>query len=286
MSPPTSLKESPAANPAAPRSIGTFLLNTLKAISGTATAPRSPPHPTQRTAQAPAHEQLELFTGHRSRDDLLQTLTHIASIPIRLTLTRNRTSIIAVRVFRGQYATVRMHEEFLRAPNEIISSLGLYIRTTRRDHWRKVSTFARNLALPPTPTRSRNRPAPKPSRFHDLQAITREVNHSHFQNQIQCVAQWGRAPARRPRRRASIRFGSWNEQSRTITVHPLLDSPDVPESFVRYIVFHEMLHAASPIEKRNGKRSIHTPQFRTLENNYPAVDEMRRLSRKLLTALR
>ena len=55
----------------------------------------------------------------------------------------------------------------------------------------------------------------------------------------------------------------------TITISKLLDSPDVPEWFVEYILFHEMLHIKHPARLINGRRYYHTAAFRAEEQRYP-----------------
>ena len=44
----------------------------------------------------------------------------------------------------------------------------------------------------------------------------------------------------------------------------------MPRYFVRYIIFHEMLHAFLDIdESASGRRSIHPPRFKRMEKAYP-----------------
>jgi predicted metal-dependent hydrolase len=74
----------------------------------------------------------------------------------------------------------------------------------------------------------------------------------------------------RKRRRRSIRFGSYVPQEDLIRIHPLLDQPFVPEYFVRYIVFHEMLHAYLGRSEGLSEHALsHSPEFRQMERAYP-----------------
>ncbi len=70
-----------------------------------------------------------------------------------------------------------------------------------------------------------------------------------------------------------------------IRINPLLDDERVAREFVRYIVFHEMLHAALPEEYRNGRRVDHGPVFRQMESRYPHIDSMRSMAKELLSVL-
>jgi hypothetical protein len=122
---------------------------------------------------------------------------------------------------------------------------------------------------------------------YDLQSIYEGVNHEFFNGSVACRIGWGRGrpPGRRGRRTRSIRYGSWDTTTQTIRVHPILDDSQVKADFLRYIVFHEMLHTIVPEAKINGRRFDHSPQFRALERTFPNIDEMQALSQKLLDVL-
>ena len=94
-----------------------------------------------------------------------------------------------------------------------------------------------------------------------------EVNRAEFDSSIDAPITWGRLPT--VRRRRSIRLGSYSADDHLIRIHPHLDQAFVPEYFVRYIVFHEMLHAHLGIETGpTGRRRIHTREFNVRERAY------------------
>lgn len=103
---------------------------------------------------------------------------------------------------------------------------------------------------------------------HDLGRYFNELNAAHFDNSVTAAITWGRRPS--PGRRRSIRFGSYTASDHIIRIHPLLDQEFVPEYFVRYIVFHEMLHAhlGTP-ESSNGRRTVHGRDFLAHERTFP-----------------
>jgi hypothetical protein len=54
----------------------------------------------------------------------------------------------------------------------------------------------------------------------------------------------------------------------------LLDQDFVPRFFVRYIVFHEMLHAFVGISRTpTGRRQVHSGTFKRLEKSYPEYEK-------------
>ena len=59
----------------------------------------------------------------------------------------------------------------------------------------------------------------------------------------------------------------------TVTISKTLDSQDVPEWFVEYILYHELLHMKHPARLINGRRYYHTSAFRNDERRFPHYDE-------------
>ncbi len=62
----------------------------------------------------------------------------------------------------------------------------------------------------------------------------------------------------------------------TIVISKTLDSADVPEWFVEYILYHEMLHIKHPARLINGRRYYHTKAFRADEQRFPHYHEAQR----------
>ena len=65
---------------------------------------------------------------------------------------------------------------------------------------------------------------------------------------------------------ARYRFGQCNQTFRVISINPDLDSDDVPDAVVDYVVYHEILHLRQDPTK---KRRPHNAQFRGWEHLYP-----------------
>ena len=82
---------------------------------------------------------------------------------------------------------------------------------------------------------------------------------------------WGRRGRSKTRR--SLRLGSFEPATHLVRIHPVLDQPGVPEWFVRFIVFHELLHAVMPpYQDGSGRWVHHGAEFRARERSYPDHD--------------
>jgi hypothetical protein len=119
---------------------------------------------------------------------------------------------------------------------------------------------------------------------HDLRHIYEELNARYFENKIDAAITWG-ARNGRPRRRNSIKMGSYSVEDRLIRIHRSLDRAFVPRFFVAWIVFHEMLHQVHDIRVKNGRREFHSKEFLADEAMYEHYDEAKRWERRHLDAL-
>lgn len=119
---------------------------------------------------------------------------------------------------------------------------------------------------------------------HDLHAIFDELNARYFDNRIDAAITWG-ARSGRPRRRNSIKMGSYSVEDRLIRIHRSLDRELVPRFFVAWIVFHEMLHQVHDIRVKNGRREFHSKEFLADEASFELYNEAKLWERRHLDAL-
>ncbi len=232
-------------------------------------------------------KQIELFDDAApiSAVDLEAFLNEGGRHPVELKLTRNRVTLISVEFPSDGPTKVRAHEVFLKASTEVLTSLRTYIRTRRKDAWKPVADYVHE-ARTAHPSSGSEALSTK-GEVYDLQSIFDGVNHEFFNGSVSCRISWGRGrpPGRKGRRSKSIRYGSWDATTQTIRIHPILDDKRVNAEFLRYIVFHEMLHTIVPETKINGRRFDHSPQFRALERTFPNIDEMQDIAKHLLDVL-
>jgi predicted SprT family Zn-dependent metalloprotease len=99
-----------------------------------------------------------------------------------------------------------------------------------------------------------------------LKTIYESLNSEYFGGTVSASITWGRSSSRN---RVKLRtLGSYNVEANTIRINPLLDKKTVPAYFLEFIVYHEMLHAFLGIKNRNGRRSIHSKEFRLEEKKF------------------
>jgi hypothetical protein len=222
---------------------------------------------------------------------------HLARGRVQVTLTDNRYTMISVRRIaardsragrgRGERRyEVRLHHMFADADPVITRALAHYIADNDADASRILGDFIDGNA---GHVRGRARRAPAQVIFtagehHDLRSIFDELNARYFDNRIDAAITWG-ARSGRPRRRNSIKMGSYSVEDRLIRIHRSLDRAFVPRFFVAWIVFHEMLHQVHDIRVKNGRREFHSKEFLAAEAGFELYEQAKLWERRHLDAL-
>jgi len=113
-------------------------------------------------------------------------------------------------------------------------------------------------------------------KYFDLRAIFDQLNARYFRSRLRNYrVLWGRRRRHRPK--DHFVFGTIQEEDRVIRINPLLDQPFVPLWFLKYILYHEMLHSVVPDELLpDGKRRVHTEEFNRREQKYRGYRRARR----------
>ena len=211
----------------------------------------------------------QIFVHEGARQALERRFMAAFGGSVQLAVTDNRRRMVTHSKSRGTLR-VRLHMMFLGAPDRVLDALVAYVIDSDRQASQVVGDYIdQNLH------RIRaSRPVPGPlhtrGEVHDLVEILGELNNEYFGGVLANVLiTWGRNS--RPvgsRARRSIKLGSYSAIERLIRVHPVLDRSWVPRYFVKYIVFHELLHHVMP-EVRVGSRTLlHPAEFLRREREF------------------
>jgi hypothetical protein len=180
---------------------------------------------------------------------------------VSLVVTDNSASMLSVKD-KGRAVTVRLHRIFLSAGREVIEEIAGFIKNEkgRTPHIRDFinRNTHRLRRRPPRNVTIRMR-----GECHDLSWIFNSLNEKYFGGNISASITWGRSCHRRMARKRTL--GSYSHHGDLIRINPLLDRKSVPQYFLEYIVYHEMLHADMGAGASQGRRSMHTKEFRERE---------------------
>ena len=216
---------------------------------------------------------------------------HMERGSVRITLTDNRYTMISVRRLpprgaRDRHYDVRLHLMFADADPVITRALARYVADNDRDASRVLGDF---IDANQGQVKGKARRAPTQiivtrGDHHDLRDMFDDLNARFFDSKIDAAITWGPRTGR-PRRRNSIKMGSYSVEDRLIRIHRSLDRAFVPAFFVEWIVFHEMLHQVHDIKVKNGRREFHSKAFMADEARFDRFEEARAWERKHLDAL-
>ena len=196
--------------------------------------------------------------------ELQRRMSERAGRRVQLAITDNRSTMLSFRA-RGGTLCVRAHRIFLEAGPEVRDALVRYVGDDDKSAGRLLDRYiaARTPDLPRPPVDVQ--PA---GRVHHLMTIFGELNERYFHGACGARITWGTAGPRRYRR--SIQLGCFVAADRLIRIHPSLDQAFVPQRYVAWVVFHEMLHEVFGVAANNGRRCVHPPEFTALEQTFPS----------------
>ncbi len=207
---------------------------------------------------------------------------------LRLTITNNRSVMItAKRNERRGITYLRLHHLFIEAPDEVLADLLRYITAKDPEASRRLGDFIeerQDRILPggrgPAPAAITPR-----GKVYDLTPIFDQLNGKYFGGALTCSITWGRNVGRGKERR-SIKLGSYEVEGNLIRIHPGLDQDWIPELYLQWVVFHEMLHAACPVPPVvNGRRRFHTATFSDEERRFHRFEEAAAWEKRNIAAL-
>lgn len=150
-------------------------------------------------------------------------------------------------------------------------------KTSNRSKKRFNNRLLRLFAPAPLPKKRKIilRPIGK---VYNLREIYDEINGQYFNSKLNLHITWfgsGVVP------KSSILFGSYTFGLELVKVNRVLDTEEVPLSFVRYIVYHEMLHHVFPPKRgRRGRRDIHHGEFKDRERQFNEFEEAKDFLKK------
>ncbi len=198
-----------------------------------------------------------------TEDNLRDVLEGMTGESLCMSITDNSTSVLSVK--RGNNrVSVRVHRMFLRAGYDVINEIAGFIKSGR-GRTPLIRTFINEnrCCLKEKERSFRPESERTEGRFYDLRKIFDCLNNEYFGGNITASIGWGKRNSRRLVRKRTL--GTFCRNANTIRINPVLDRKTVPLYFIRYVVYHEMLHSAVGEFKENGKRRVHTPEFKRRE---------------------
>lgn len=183
-------------------------------------------------------QQLSL-SFHMDAQYLKKYLEDETARNISLVITDNSISMLSIRK-SGKSFMMRLHRIFLSAGKEVLNEMVEFIKDpkVKTPYIRKFINHNKHF-LKIKPRRTVN--IRTQGRYYDLLNTYNSLNGEYFKGNISASITWGKGgPKHRARKRT---LGSYNIYNNMIRINPLLDNIKVPQYFLEFVVYHEMLHA-------------------------------------------
>jgi len=230
-------------------------------------------------------QQLLLFpeteTEHQKKQRIVKILESELAAPVKIALTRNRSSVLTCRRQRGR-VEIKMHQVFLSADRRVLKAVADLIRKGSQPARRVIDAYLRlHRGQIQRAKKARAVILNPGGKVYDLEKILKDLKRKYNLHPRGVKITW--AYSRIRRRQRSIRLGSFHQDEKLIRVHASLDNPSVPRYFVEYIVYHELLHALVKPEERPGRRNFHPRQYHALEKKFEHFKQARKFE-KYITA--
>lgn len=184
-----------------------------------------------------------------------------------LKINDNRSTMLSVK-WEPKCTKVSLHRMFLAAPRTIMQALTCYLKREHKilspsikayieDNLQKLD-YSHQLDLDKLQT---------VGKVYNLKAIYNKLNKEYFNNSLKLHITWFGKTENKNRSR--INFGLYYDPLKLIKINRLLDNAKIPEYFVEYVIFHEMVHYVCPAYvDEKGQKQIHSKAFKERERQY------------------
>jgi hypothetical protein len=182
-----------------------------------------------------------------------------------------------IRIRSGR-VYVRISDIFSGAPPKVLRAIAFILvarllsKSTPEIHERVYRDYANSPRVLRALDRARRRRGRKiisSARGHvyDLDRLFRRLNRQYFDGALEKpTLSWSQRRTRRI-------LGHHDAAHDTIVISKTLDASDVPEWFVEYALYHEMLHIKHPARLVKGRLYHHTNTFRAQEQRFSHYEE-------------
>jgi predicted metal-dependent hydrolase len=111
--------------------------------------------------------------------------------------------------------------------------------------------------------------------YKNLDESFKRVNEIYFRNSMEKPQlTWSLQRAKRT-------LGRYDSERDVVSISRILDSPQIPEELLDFIMYHELLHKKHGITVKGNRRRIHTPQFKEDEKKFHNYQKIKKLMENL-----
>ncbi len=216
-------------------------------------------------------KQSHTFDQIMGEQEFRNALSKLLQNPVQISFTHNRSTLISVRTNNRGIKKLRLQHAFRAVDKSTLQSLAFFVDEKEFDPQVIDNFLSKKQDLVKFFSRERKETQSIVHRgkFRDLEKVLKKVTDDYGLVIKGIRIAWSRA-GKISGRKFSIRFGSFSASKGLIRIHPELDSPEIPDYFVEFVVYHELLHAIYPPESlgEGARRRVHPSRFRAQERQF------------------
>lgn len=183
----------------------------------------------------------------------------------------NHSTMLSVK-WGPDCTKLSMHRMFLKAPRNIMDELACYLKREKRIISPGIKAYIEdNLRKLNYQSQVDRQKLYIQGNVYNLQTIYNELNQEYFDGEINLHITWFGKPQQRNRKH--VTFGLYYDPLRLIKIHRILDNPNFPDYFIRYVIYHEMVHHVCPAYvDEKGLSRVHSKEFKAMEQRFRHYD--------------
>lgn len=177
---------------------------------------------------------------------------------------------------------IRLSHWIKKAPDYVLDALGqilllkLFRYKSNRDLRRIYNEYIETHIVPDLPA-SRQRISQHytfEGAHFNLHEIFQRLNTLYFQGELsEPRLGWSLKPA-------YTRLGFYDATRNLLVISRIFDSRKTKSEVLEFLMYHEMLHIYIPTQTINGRRRIHSAEFKRKEREFPDFDQIQKWIRK------
>lgn len=209
-------------------------------------------------------------------EELKEKIGKHLNLKLDLVINENRSTMLSVLEKTRRKARLSIHKMFLEAPEPVITAVASYVRGNLRSsasHENILRGYIQtHLSQMDYSDRVKRHKLISKGHYYDLKALYNELNAYYFDNRLKLEITWfGRITKRSCNR---VIFGQYFDHLKLIKIHSMMDHLFFPLFFVRFVIYHEMLHDVVPGHiDGNGIYRSHGAVFKKREKEFEEYEQ-------------
>lgn len=188
---------------------------------------------------------------------------------VKVRLNRNSSTMLSVLENDHRQCRLSVHRRFLVAKDEVLNAVGDFVQSQGNISFTLKEYIHSNEGLDFTSVRKK---CVLQGKSWDLKSLYDEINEKYFLGKLSLSITWyGRKPLNSVRHSRTL--GMYDSTHQLIKIHRLLDDERIPEYYIKFVIYHEILHYLYPPQiSKSGRTEFHHRKFKQMEKKFVEYD--------------